>query len=145
MTAERVLSALSSPFTELLLVSASVIRVTGGQKRRRLQRAWINAANNIAAQALGADVHDLPQDPRAAAMACVRASMHLAAACGVSRLDLVEFFNLAGESGEFTKPDGTDYSIERLFAFVLAMAAQRQEELARHLDERDARLSGGDE
>jgi hypothetical protein len=137
MQPERSLSAFSDPVTELLLLSFPLIRIAGGAKRQSISRAWLNAAQHKAAEWLDMEIANLPKDPRAAALAIVRTAFHLAAASGIGRPELVQFFNDAGESGEFAKPHGIDESVQDLLAHVLTLMGQR---LAQENATREARV-----
>lgn len=121
----------SDPDVDLLLMTYSLIALTKGEKRRRLRQVWINSSRRVATEALGLDVSLLPLSPSNAVLALFKATLDLADVCGVPRVELVEHFNLRGESGAVAKPEALDGAIADCFAFVMALASARQLQLAK--------------
>ena len=109
---------------DLLLTVAPLLHVLRGDKRARLQRAFINTVLDMASRTLKVDPAALPATPHLAAKNLHSAVIELCLCAGVSRVDLVENFNdrttpqFAGDLSE---------SIERCLALLSVFHARRIE------------------
>jgi hypothetical protein len=145
MPHEPRLSVFSDPDVDLLLMTHSLIGLAKGEKRAAVRRAWIAASRRIAARALGGDAPVPALDPHNAVMSLFQATLALADACGIPRVELVQHFNLRGESGIVARTDALDGAIADCFAFIMALATARQLQIARAAgedDETPARAEG---
>lgn len=121
---------------ELLLAVHPLIKLLGGNKRRNLQRAFAAMATRNAMQVLNIDEGRLPQNPRAAALSLLGVCVELAEAYGVTRPELVQYFNHRGEAGEHGCADDVDQALSRAIALFAMLAGLRQLERARDDDAR---------
>lgn len=85
--------AFDGPVGDLLLTVHPLLHVLRGDKRARLQLAFINTVFDMASRALKLDPAQLPPNAPAAAHALHRAVIELCLVAGVPRVDLVENYN----------------------------------------------------
>jgi hypothetical protein len=85
--------AFDGPVGDLLLTIQPLLHVLHGEKRARLQLAFINTVFDMASRALNCDPAQLPPNPQAAALALHRAVIELCLRAGVQRIELVENYN----------------------------------------------------
>ncbi|MGH6887963.1 MAG: hypothetical protein ACREHF_02000 [Rhizomicrobium sp.] len=107
--------AFDGPAGDLLLTIHPLLHVLRGDKRARLQRAFIATVFDMASRALGTDPSHLPPNPQRAAHALHRAVIQLCLVAGVERVELVENYN------DHALPEGrTDLgeAIERCLALL---------------------------
>jgi len=109
---------------DLLLTVHPLLHVLRGDKRERLQRAFINSVIDMAKRTLNVDEHELPANPHLAARALHSAVLELCIRAGVPRIELVELYN-EHSIPQFTG-DLSD-SIERCLALLSLFHARRIE------------------
>ena len=85
--------AFDGPVGDLLLTLHPLLHVLRGDKRARLQLAFINTVFDMASRALSCELAQLPPNPQAAARALHRATLELCIRAGVPRVELVENYN----------------------------------------------------
>lgn len=85
--------AFDGPVGDLLLTIQPLLHVLHGDKRARLQLAFINTVFDMASRALNCDPAQLPPNPRAAALALHRAVVELCLSAGVQSIEIVENYN----------------------------------------------------
>ena len=124
MNAERLFD---SSVGDLLLTVHPLLRVLHGDKRTRLQRAFINVVFDMAARDFDGDHSRLPQNPKAAAIALHRAVIELCMRAGLTGADLVAGYNEHREEVPPQHAPDIDASIERCLALLSLFHARRIE------------------
>ncbi len=118
-------SIFASADAELLITTWPLLRLLRGDKRAHMRTAWIGCALRLSSKALAMHEDRLPQSPRAAALMLHEACMELAEGLGIGRAELAEHFNARGEAGDRGDPAEIDAGIERVFALISVLAAER--------------------
>jgi hypothetical protein len=119
--------AFDSAVGDLLLTVTPLLRILHGDKREKLQRAFINTVYDMASRALDRDVSHLPHNAHAAARALHRAVLELCARAGVGRIELSEAYNAHGEEIGPQCAENVDESIEQCLALLSVFHARRIE------------------
>lgn len=115
------------PVGDLLLTVHPLLRVLHGDKRERLQRAFINTVCDMASRVLELDEARLPADAKESALALHRAVLELCARTGIPRVELVDAYNDHGETIPTAHASKVDESIERCLALLSLFHARRIE------------------
>jgi hypothetical protein len=119
--------AFDGPTGDLLLTLQPLLRVLHGDKRARLQRAFINTVYDMAARALNVEHARLPPDPVKAAKALHRAVLELCARAGVPSIELVEGYNDHARTMPAQHAENVEEAIERCLALLSVFHARRIE------------------
>lgn len=119
--------AFDGPVGDLLLTVHPLLRVLHGDKRARLQRAFINTVFDMATRALETEQHRLPANPRDAALALHRAVLELCLRAGIGGVELVDAYNSHRETIPAAHAENVDESIERCLALLSLFHARRIE------------------
>jgi len=119
--------AFDSPVGDLLLTVHPLLRVLHGDKRERLQRAFVNTVLDMSSRALDLDQSRLPPNPKEAALALHRAVLELCLRSGVANTELVDAYNIFGETIPVAHQENVDASIERCLALLSLFHARRIE------------------
>lgn len=117
--------AFDGPVGDLLLVTAPLLRVMRGERRENFRRAWINVALGMASTVMDIDEGRLPDSPRNAARALLRAVLELCDRLGIEGPELVGDFNQRRERGEYARPGNPEESMERCHALLAVLYARR--------------------
>ncbi len=115
------------PVGDLLLTVHPLLNVLHGDKRSRLQRAFINTVFDMATRALRTEEHRLPANPKDAALALHRCILELCARAGIAGVDLVDAYNSHRETIPGAHAENLDESIERCLALLSLFHARRIE------------------
>jgi hypothetical protein len=124
VNAER---AFDSNTGDLLLTLAPLMHVLRGDKRARLQRAFINVVFDMASRALDVDPSRLPPNAPTAARALHRACIELCVRAGIPRAELVADYNDHAETGGAERSPDVEDAIERCLALLSLFHARRLE------------------
>lgn len=119
--------AFDGPVGDLLLTVTPLLRILHGDKRDKLQRAFINTVYDMASRALDRDVSHLPPNAHDAALALHRAVLELCARAGVQNIELVSGYNDHKELIPGQKAENIDESIEQCLALLSVFHARRIE------------------
>ena len=115
----------AGPVIILLLEAYPLIRLVRGEKRLRLQQAWIAAADSAACASLATAHGTLPQGPRAAAEDLLRSAIQVARDQGITGPDLSSFFNDTMDAGALARSPDPDDTLLATHALLALMAARR--------------------
>lgn len=110
---------------ELLFATFPLIRLTHGEKRARIQQAWIAAAHENALNVLKVEESLLPPNPRAAAEALLRLALQNARQQGFTPIELGQFFNNQADTCQLMLTVSPDDTLEASHALLAMMAARR--------------------
>lgn len=115
----------SLAIVELLFATFPLIRLTHGEKRARIQQAWIAAAHENALNVLKVDESLLPASPRAAAEALLDIALQNARQQGFTPVELGQFFNDRADTCQLMLTAGAEETLEASHALLAVMAARR--------------------
>lgn len=112
---------------EFLLLTRPLIAQASGEKKAKLQRAWIAASTHEAALMLDVDAARLPQSARAATEALTKLCLQLLKAQGMTGVELGQFFNDTVDGGELLSAPDMQEALRRGFGLLTLLAAQQMQ------------------
>ena len=119
------MSPLDPRHVNLLLASASMLKLVRSERGHAFRDAWLDAATGAATDLLRIDAERLPASPARAARMAFQYSLQVCEGLDVNRPDLVAEFNTDAQP-EFARGENLDDAIGRLFAALLSLTILRE-------------------